>query len=77
MQSVAFDIFMLAVRPMLIVLMMMLSAIYVDAFSGEIADAREVHQSVFGDLLGLLHDNLNRKDQKVSLFLHLLSPAFH
>ena len=56
---------MLVVRPLLIVLLMMLSAIYVDAFSSEVADAREGFQSVAGDLLGLVHDSLNRKDQKV------------
>jgi len=64
---VAYNLFMLVVRPLLIVLLMMLSAIYVDAFSSEVADAREGFQSVAGDLLGLVHDSLNRKDQKVEV----------
>ena len=59
------DLFMLVARPLLIVLVMMLSGIYIDAFSGEVAGAREGYPSVAGDLLGLVHDGLNRRDQLV------------
>ena len=65
LQMLSLDLFMLIVRPFLFVLVMMLSGIYIDAFSGEVAKAREGAPSVAGDLLGLVHDGLNRRDQRV------------
>ena len=74
-QMLSFDLFMLIVRPLLIVLVMMLSGIYIDAFSGEVADVREGYPSVAGDLIGIVHDGLNRRDQQVWEAAHCESCA--
>ena len=56
---------MLLVRPFLVVLIMLMSGIYIDAFSSEEADLREAYPSVADDLVGIVHDSLNQGDQKV------------
>ena len=65
MQWLAFNLFMLLVRPFLAVLIMLMSGIYIDALSSEEADLREAYPSVADDLVGIVHDSLNRRDQKV------------
>ena len=65
LQRLSFDLFMVVIRPLLLILIMMLSGIYIDAFCSEAADKREGYQSVAGDVLGFIHDSLNRRDQKV------------
>ena len=59
--------FMWVVRPLLAVLIMLISGIYIDAFSSETAAAREDYTSVAGDLSGIVRDILNRRDQEVRL----------
>ena len=65
LQWLSFSLFMMLVRPFLVVLIMLLSGYYIDAFSSEEVHLREAYPSVADDLVGLVHDSLNRGDQKV------------
>lgn len=52
-------------RPILLILILMLSGIYIDAFSSEAADKRENFPSVAEDLVDLAGDVINRREMQV------------
>ena len=84
LQWLSFSLFMLLVRPVLIILIMLMTGIYIDVYKSKEADVREGFPSVADDMVGIVHDNLNWGNQKVcghaqsgtsDRFLRLLSAA--
>ena len=65
LQKLSFNLFMVVVRPCLLILVLMLNAIYIDAFSCEKSEMREGHPSAADDLGHLVHDIMRRADQQV------------
>ena len=65
LQEVSFALFLWLLRPMLMIMLMMLSGIYIDAFSSEDADARESCLSVAEDVAGILQDRIYRSSVRV------------
>ena len=61
-------LWMYTIRPITLVLIMMLSGIYIDAFSSEAASKRENFPSVADDLVDLVGDIFNHNDMQVGRF---------
>lgn len=69
-------LYLYIVRTLLVVLTMMFSAIYIEAFCCAEADAREKFLSVAEDLAEIFHDTLHRRDLEVkSLSLPIGRPS--
>ena len=64
-QRILFDIFMLVLRPLLVILVMMIASVFMKAFTAEITPLRQ-EKSIFHDARMVVTDVLHRRRLKVT-----------